>query len=1060
MSRMSPLVAPIIDEDFDLCISETNLPFPYSDHCSTGPPSLYEFDVAEDYDDEDEEEGYFDGALDEEGEEEEEGDVDEDDTLVETKEVLLDGDSDSDPALTLGYNVNGHITPKPDKGAPSPSRSRNAKQRQLNDLSDQLHSRLESIHNDNNTNDTLRTPTASTPKTRPYYSRHSYSFDSNEGWHEEECEEDDARKDEAQDSQTGLTGIIQTVTSSATSVAYAVGKHWSKKIYESLLASRDPKAYYTHLLSAATNYEQWAEAAAILDRLEGKDKWKNDPRSPHYDYEMLQERLSQLSAARESGDLGLMIYLLRTSLSRNLGNVGRPQLYANTNIGTKRLIEQYNAEVMRQLNIICDTESDDFSMAAKLEFFTHTRQAFGRTALLLSGGATMGLMHIGVIKSLYYNQLLPRIISGSSCGSIIAGILCTRTDEEISEMFQFDKFNFTVFHTEEEKGDVLARLIHFLKNGALFDAQVLKAALKDNIGNVTFQEAYNRTRRILNITVSTSATFEMPRLLNYLTAPNVLIWSAVATSSAAPFIYNSAPLMAKDKNGDEVQWNPSRYHWIDGSVDNDLPMNKLSELFNVNHFIVCQVNPYIVPFLHNSLARSPTNRVLGWILYQARSELQHRMNQLSILGVMPGLIQKVQAIMAQRYYGDITIVPNLGVDDYMNIVTNPTAEFLVNATLKGERATWPKISIIKNHCSIEHCLDDILYRLRLRRLEAYRPPNTTSKRTVRNSVFPQAPPPMSATSSGDATTIRGLSSVCYSTIGRSNSSPATPSATVNLATVNQDRPAMTPMAPTPMNSSIDASSGLMPSTVSDDRPTLGVETHEKQPTGQQSQRRSSMEVPISTATVQSKTGTRLGSGAPPPPLRRANSSSSPSPNVVWTSSTGAAAGAADGKSTRHRNSISNVSEYKIQDNGEVIVMTSSSTAQRTASSSSITANMSSPRIVFTPSITAQPPMNEASQSSQFSGLGLGQSAASSFSSSAVVSPTSLSTATLSAVSNPVPAMVQTHKSRPSSKKSSSSTSSSSSSASSTTTTTTTVRPGTSRTRSKQARTFQMTSLKQ
>jgi hypothetical protein len=67
-------------------------------------------------------------------------------------------------------------------------------------------------------------------------------------------------------------------------------------------------------------------------------------------------------------------------------------LYANTIIGTKRLIEEYNAEVIRQLNIICDTESDDFSMAAKLEFFTHTRQAFGRTALLLSGGATMGTL--------------------------------------------------------------------------------------------------------------------------------------------------------------------------------------------------------------------------------------------------------------------------------------------------------------------------------------------------------------------------------------------------------------------------------------------------------------------------------------------------------------------------------------------------------------------------------------------------------------------------------------------------------------------------------------------
>ncbi|KAG0060512.1 hypothetical protein BGZ89_012207 [Linnemannia elongata] len=797
------------------------------------------------------------------------------------------------------------------------------------------------------------------------------------------------------------------------------------KIYESLLASRDPKAYYTHLLSAATNYEQWAEAAAVLDRLQGKDKWKNDPRSPHYDYEMLQERLSQLSAARESGDLGLMIYLLRTSLSRNLGNVGRPQLYANTIIGTKRLIEEYNAEVIRQLNMICDTESDDFSMAAKLEFFTHTRQAFGRTALLLSGGATMGLMHIGVIKTLYYNQLLPRIISGSSCGSIIAGILCTRTDEEISEMFQFDKFNFTVFHTVEEKGDVLARLIHFLKNGALFDAQVLKAALKDNIGNVTFQEAYNRTRRILNITVSTSATFEMPRLLNYLTAPNVLIWSAVATSSAAPFIYNSAPLMAKDKNGDEVQWNPSRYHWIDGSVDNDLPMNKLSELFNVNHFIVCQVNPYIVPFLHNSLARSPTNRVLGWILYQARSELQHRMNQLSILGVMPGLMQKVQAIMAQRYYGDITIVPDLGVDDYLNIVSNPTVEFLVNATLKGERATWPKISIIKNHCSIEHCLDDILYRLRLRRLEAYRPPATTSKQTAGNCVFHQAPSPMPTTSSSANATMRGSASVCFGSIGRSNSSPATPS-----ASVNPDRPAMTPMAPMADNSSLDAASGLAPSTMSDDASTLGVETREKHSAGLQSQRRSSMEVPISTTTVHSKTGTRSGlsaqSYAPPPPLRRANSSSSPS-------------GAAGGQSTRHRNSSSNVSEYSFQEK----------------TSSSTTANLPSPRIVFTPSMTAQSPMNEVSQFSQIPGLGLNQTVVSSSSSSSVVSPTLLSAATLSAVSDPVPAIVQIHKSRSSRKSSSSS---SSSSASSTTGTTNTGRSGTSRSRSKQARTFQMTSL--
>ncbi|KAF9366698.1 hypothetical protein BGX34_010373 [Mortierella sp. NVP85] len=756
MSRASPLMAPVIDEDFDLCISETNLPFPHSDHCSTGPPSLYEFDEDEEEEEEDEDD-YEEGEEEYEGEEYEDGeDEDLDQDIIVRKEILVDADSDEDPSLAI-----------------APLRRSNSVTKALNDFPKQLQNRLESIQAKQlKGDDTGLASSPGGPRYRPRFSQRTYSYDSQGGCYDEEEEEEEVTHDHyAQEEEQQDKGLASAVTSAVTSIAYAVGKHWSKKIYESLLRSRDPKAHYTHLLKAATNYEQWAEAAIKLDSLQGKDAWKNDPKSPHYDYEMLQERLSQLVKARESGDLGLMIFLLRTSLSRNLGNVGRPQLYAETIIGTKRLIEEYNSEVIRQLDIICDTECDDFPMAAKLEFFTHTRQAFGRTALLLSGGATMGLMHIGVVKTLYENKVLPRIISGSSCGSIIAAILCTRTDEEIPSMLHFEKFNFTVFHTVEEQGDVLARLIHFLKNGALFDAQVLKAALKDNIGDVTFQEAYNRTRRILNITVSTSASFEMPRLLNYLTAPNVLIWSAVATSCAAPFIYNSAPLMAKNKDGEEVQWNPSRYHWIDGSVDGDLPMNKLSELFNVNHFIVCQVNPYIVPFLQNSLARSPTNRVLGWILYQARSEIQHRMNQLSILGIMPELIHKVQAIMSQRYYGDITIVPDFGVDDYLNIVSNPTVEFLVDASLKGERATWPKISIIKNHCSIEHCLDDILYRLRTRRLEAFRAYPQGSPAHAKMSSE-NAPPPPTRTISSNMTVRR--SSTRFDSVGRSISSPASP----------------------------------------------------------------------------------------------------------------------------------------------------------------------------------------------------------------------------------------------------------------------------------------------
>ena len=37
--------------------------------------------------------------------------------------------------------------------------------------------------------------------------------------------------------------------------------------------------------------------------------------------------------------------------------------------------------------------------------------------------------------------------------------------------------------------------------------------------------------------------------------------------------------------------------FVDGSVACDVPINRMSELFNINTFIVSQVNPYVLPFI-------------------------------------------------------------------------------------------------------------------------------------------------------------------------------------------------------------------------------------------------------------------------------------------------------------------------------------------------------------------------------------------------------------------------------------------------------------------------------
>ena len=55
--------------------------------------------------------------------------------------------------------------------------------------------------------------------------------------------------------------------------------------------------------------------------------------------------------------------------------------------------------------------------------------------------------------------------------------------------------------------------------------------------------------RVLNVAVSAADTNEPPRVLNYLTGPNVVLWSAVACSSAFPYLFKPQQLLSKNEHG-------------------------------------------------------------------------------------------------------------------------------------------------------------------------------------------------------------------------------------------------------------------------------------------------------------------------------------------------------------------------------------------------------------------------------------------------------------------------------------------------------------------------------
>lgn len=459
-------------------------------------------------------------------------------------------------------------------------------------------------------------------------------------------------------------------------------------------------------------------------RLKGFEEWKLNPVSNDFDYELIQTRLEQFRVAREIGDLDAISFLLRASMTRGLGDVGNLELYSQSYTGTKKLIEEFNEELILSLEFIYQNLPEDNRVArrSKYEFFRGLRHMLGNTALLLSGGGALGTHHIGVLNALNDAGILPRIISGSSSGSIMAAMICTRTDDELAALNTLEGLNMN-FLDEPSVGpgfqQYWIKLRRLMQEGVIFDQNVLRTCLRENIGHVTFLEAFKKSRRILNVSVSSSTRHEMPRMLNYLTAPNVLIWSAVLASCAVPGVFYSSGLLAKDpRSGALIPWHPGDdIRWIDGSVENDIPRARLAELFNVNHFIVSQVNPHVYPFLERKRREpGPPSRMthlIRMIIFLIHSELCFRLHQLISLNIFfPNLLHRLLSFLTQKYDGDITIIPDLSLTDIKLLFADPSREQIKSSVIRGARATWPLISIIWNQCRVELLLDQLLSKMK------------------------------------------------------------------------------------------------------------------------------------------------------------------------------------------------------------------------------------------------------------------------------------------------------------------------------------------------------------
>lgn len=155
-------------------------------------------------------------------------------------------------------------------------------------------------------------------------------------------------------------------------------------------------------------------------------------------------------------------------------------------------------------------------------------------------------------------------------------------------------------------------------------------------GTTTFEEAFARTGKHVCITVSASraqSDAAQRLLLNHISTPHVTLASAVAASCALPGVMKPAKLKTKNSMGKIEDFEVDGVEWIDGSVQADLPFQRISTLFNVSNFVVCQTNFHVVPFLNKEeqITKSAYRKLFQTIEWDIRS----RALKLSGLGLFP-----------------------------------------------------------------------------------------------------------------------------------------------------------------------------------------------------------------------------------------------------------------------------------------------------------------------------------------------------------------------------------------------------------------------------------------
>jgi hypothetical protein len=153
------------------------------------------------------------------------------------------------------------------------------------------------------------------------------------------------------------------------------------------------------LLWKAHTYREWSALAAEVDRTGGHLEW-NESKEDFPGLEKLSACVEVLRTARLSNDFRSLLYHLPSYVKRNHLGMDDIALFSGCYTSTKPVISEYMEEIRSCTAYVRELGDDILPIGEKIGFFGKMSRNLGQSALCLSGGGSLSMYHMGVIRAL------------------------------------------------------------------------------------------------------------------------------------------------------------------------------------------------------------------------------------------------------------------------------------------------------------------------------------------------------------------------------------------------------------------------------------------------------------------------------------------------------------------------------------------------------------------------------------------------------------------------------------------------------------------------------------